>query len=79
VWQSHILADGVRGLWLRFGPSWRVVCGRVGTENQPDKHKDLLRALHARDAEAAARAMQEDVAQGMDQVRQSLQRDVAKR
>jgi len=70
--QAPILADMADGLWLRFGPSLRVVCGRMGTQSLPDKHKELLAALHARDAEGAARAIREDVIQGMEQVRQSL-------
>lgn len=70
---APILADLANGLWLRFGPSLRVVCGRMGTQNLPDKHKDMLDAMHARDAEAAARAIREDVIQGMEQVRQSLE------
>ena len=69
---APILADLAEGLWLRFGPSLRVVCGRIGTQNLPDKHKDMLAAMHARDAEAAARAIREDVIQGMEQVRHSL-------
>jgi len=70
---APILADLADGLWLRFGPSLRVVCGRMGTQNLPDKHKDLLAAMHARDAEAAARAIREDVIQGMEQVRHSME------
>ncbi|MEO1138274.1 MAG: GntR family transcriptional regulator [Pseudomonadota bacterium] len=70
---APILADLAEGLWLRFGPSLRVVCGRIGTQNLPDKHKDMLNAMHARDAEAAARAIREDVIQGMEQVRISLE------
>lgn len=70
---APILEDLADGLWLRFGPSLRVVCGRLGTQNLPDKHKDMLDAMHARDAEAAARAIREDVIQGMEQVRQSLE------
>lgn len=69
---APILADMADGLWLRFGPSLRVVCGRLGTQNLPDKHKDLLDAMRAGDAETAARAIREDVIQGMEQVRQSL-------
>ena len=71
--EAPILADLADGLWLRFGPSLRVVCGRMGTQNLPDKHKDLLSAMHARDAEAAARAIREDVIQGMEQVRHSME------
>lgn len=70
---APILADLAEGLWLRFGPSLRVVCGRIGTQNLPDKHKDMLAAMHARDAETAARAIREDVIQGMEQVRHSLE------
>jgi DNA-binding GntR family transcriptional regulator len=75
--QAPILADVADGLWLRFGPSLRVVCGRMGTQNLPDKHKDMLAAMHAHDAEAAARAIREDVIQGMEQVRHSLERSGA--
>lgn len=70
--EAPILQDLAEGLWLRFGPSLRVVCGRMGTQNLPDKHKDMLGAMHARDAEAAARAIREDVIQGMEQVRHAL-------
>ncbi|WP_299846397.1 GntR family transcriptional regulator [uncultured Roseovarius sp.] len=70
---APILADMADGLWLRFGPSLRVVCGRMGTQNLPDKHKDMLAAMHARDAERAARAIREDVIQGMEQVRRAFE------
>jgi len=72
---APILADMADGLWLRFGPSLRVVCGRIGTRNLPDKHKDLLAAMAAGEAEAAAQAIREDVTQGMEQVRQSFAPD----
>ena len=70
---APILGDLADGLWLRFGPAMRVVCGRVGTQNLPDKHKATVEAMRARDAEAAARAIREDVIQGMEQLRQSLE------
>lgn len=73
--QAPILAETVDGLWLRFGPSLRVVCGRYGTLNLPDKHADLLAALKSGDADAAARAMVEDVHQGMIQIRAALEPD----
>lgn len=75
---APILADLAEGLWLRFGPSLRVVCGRMGTQNLPDKHKDMLAAMHARDAESAARAIREDVIQGMEQVRHSFEESAAR-
>ena len=71
--EAPILAGLADGLWLRFGPSLRVVCGRMGTQNLPDKHKDILAAMHARDAERAAGAIREDVIQGMEQVRRTLE------
>ncbi|MGC1497598.1 MAG: GntR family transcriptional regulator [Sulfitobacter sp.] len=73
--EASIITETVDRLWLRFGPSLRVVCGRFGTNNLPDKHKDLLEALSARDVEAAAKAMSEDVEQGIRQVRAALQSD----
>ncbi|MEZ5674172.1 transcriptional regulator, GntR family [Thalassovita litoralis] len=70
--QAPILAAMAEGLWLRFGPSLRVVCGRIGTQNLPDRHKDLLHAMRTGDAEGAARACREDMLQGMEQVRDML-------
>jgi DNA-binding GntR family transcriptional regulator len=65
---APVMTDLVNRIWLRFGPSLRVVCGRFGTQNLRDHHKDLLAALHQRDAQAAARAVVRDVEQGMQQV-----------
>lgn len=70
--QTPILSATVDRLWLRFAPSLRVVCGRYGTLNLPDKHADLLDALSRGDAEGAALAMAEDVQQGMAQIRASI-------
>ena len=67
-----IIAATVDRLWLRFGPSLRVVCGRFGTLNLPDKHADLLTALENGDIAAAAQAMAGDVEQGTLQVRAAL-------
>tara|TARA_R110002049_G_scaffold44333_5_gene130138 strand:+ start:195607 stop:196308 length:702 start_codon:yes stop_codon:yes gene_type:complete len=63
---APIMAATVDRLWLRFGPSLRVVCGRFGTSNLPDKHAELLNALSSGDVALAAAAMAEDVDQGMD-------------
>lgn len=70
--EAPIMAATVDRLWLRFGPSLRVVCGRFGTLNLPDKHADLLAALATSEVEAAAIAMAEDVAQGILQIRAAL-------
>ncbi len=70
--EAPILAATVDRLWLRFGPSLRVVCGRYGTQNLPDKHADLMTALIDRDPQAAALAVAEDVSQGMRQILAAL-------
>ena len=70
---APILRSLVDGLWLRFGPSLRVVCGQFGTLNLPDRHKELIAALKAADAEGAAQAVFHDVEEGMRQVRAALQ------
>lgn len=67
--QAPILAEIADRLWLRFGPSLRVVCGRMGTQNFPDQHRETLDALKARDPIRAAEAIRRDVVQGMEQVR----------
>ena len=69
---TPIISATVDRLWLRFAPSLRVVCGRYGTLNLPDKHADLLCALTTKDPDAAAKAMEEDVHQGMLQIYESL-------
>jgi len=63
------LADS---MWLRFGPSLRVVCGRLGTQNLPDQHKACLLAMRAGDTQSAASAIRDDVIQGMEQVKRNL-------
>lgn len=70
--EAPILADMVDRLWLRFGPSLRVVCGRFGTQSFPDRHKDILEGLRKKDADLVALAMERDVLQGMEQVRAGL-------
>ena len=59
-------------LWLRSGPSLRVMLGRHGTANLPDKHQEALTAMRARDPEAVAQAIREDIEQGIAQVTHSL-------
>lgn len=75
---APILVDFADRLWLRFGPSLRVVCGRFGTQSLPDRHKDMLNALRVRDIEAAAVAMADDVDQGMQMVAAVLSEGAAK-
>jgi DNA-binding GntR family transcriptional regulator len=68
---ARILLDIARMLWLRAGPSLRVVCGRIGTYNLPDKHEQALSLMRIGDAEGASQAMREDICQGIEQIRQA--------
>ncbi|MFC3180660.1 GntR family transcriptional regulator [Cypionkella sinensis] len=71
---AGVLLDMARSLWLRFGPSLRVVSSRSGATSLPDSHKEALAAMRAGDAVGLSAAMQRDIAQGVDQVRAALQR-----
>ncbi len=59
-------------LWLQVGPSLRVICGRFGTTNLPDKHPDILGALLEGQPENAAIAMRDDLSQGIELINQSF-------
>ncbi len=69
---APILSDLAERLWLRFGPSLRVVCGRFGTQSLPDRHKDIISALRQGDAEKAAKATAQDIEQGMELMSDAL-------
>ncbi len=69
---AGVLLDTARSLWLRFGPSLRVVSARSGATELPDAHKEALAAMRAGDMAAVAAALQRDIAQGVDQVRAAL-------
>lgn len=69
---ADILCAMVQGLWLRVGPSLRVVCGRYGTLNLPDKHAEAIVALRAGKAADVAAAIRADILQGQDQIAQTL-------
>jgi DNA-binding GntR family transcriptional regulator len=73
--QAPVLADLVNRVWLRFGPSLRVVCGRFGTQNLADHHKEVLEALQSGNPDAAAQAIIKDVEQGMQQIKTVLTAD----
>lgn len=69
---APILSEVAGGVWLRFGPAMRVVCGRMGTRNLPDNHKTAIDALSRKDGQAAAEAIRLDVVQGMEQLLEAL-------
>lgn len=70
--ESDIALSMADALWLRAGPSLRVVCGRYGTLNLPDMHEETIAALRKRDAGATASAIAADIRQGHNQIRRSL-------
>ena len=69
---APVLTKIAASLWLQMGPSLRIVCGRYGTANLPDKHSEALAALAAGNPKAAARAIKDDIRQGLGQVRLTL-------
>ncbi len=69
---APVLMDLARSLWLRAGPSLRVVIDRFGRETAPDLHREALAAMRARDATALAAAIERDIQQGVDHVRPAL-------
>jgi DNA-binding GntR family transcriptional regulator len=70
--EAPVLLDLARSLWLRAGPSLRAVIDRFGREAAPDLHREALAAMRARDGKALARAIERDIQQGVDHVRQAL-------
>jgi DNA-binding GntR family transcriptional regulator len=72
--QAPVLVDMARSLWLRFGPSLRIVIAKGGASTLPDRHEEALAAMRAGDAAALARAFTGDIVQGIDQVRLALDR-----
>ncbi len=70
--EAPVLYDMARSLWLRAGPSLRAVIARYGREVAPDLHREALAAMRAGDAKALAAAIERDIQQGVDHVRQAL-------
>jgi DNA-binding GntR family transcriptional regulator len=69
---APVLVDMARSMWLRFGPSLRVVCTRFGSDALPDRHSEALAAMRGADAQGLREAIERDIAQGVDQVRLGL-------
>lgn len=70
--EAPVLLDLARSLWLRAGPPLRAVIDRYGREPAPDLHHEALKAMRAGDAVALADAIQRDIQQGVNHVRQAL-------
>lgn len=71
--QAPILSAMAQALWLRVGPSLRVVCGRIGTLNLPDMHDEAIHAMRAGHSAAVADAIRKDIAQGHSHIQRSLE------
>ena len=71
---APVLVDMARSLWLRFGPSLRIVVARGGALALPDQHGLALSAMRAGDGMGLAQALRDDILQGVDQVRSALAR-----
>ena len=69
---APVLRRMSQSLWLQSGPALRIVCGRYGTANLPDKHDEALTALREGDPARAAQAIGDDIRQGLGQVRLTL-------
>lgn len=69
---SEVLEGLASSIWLRFGPSLRVVCEGGGLDRRsPDHHKAVLDALQMQDKDALDAAIRADIAQGMARIRRS--------
>ncbi len=69
---ADVLMQITGALWLRVGPSLRIIYGRHGTANLPDMHDEALSALSEGDGKAAARAILLDIEQGHEQIAQTM-------
>lgn len=69
---AAILCKVARSLWLQIGPSLRIVCGKFGTSNLPDRHDEAIEALASGNMQAVAKAVERDICQGMDHVGNTL-------
>ncbi|MFN3954332.1 MAG: GntR family transcriptional regulator [Pararhodobacter sp.] len=68
---APILLAITQSLWLRFGPSLRVMIESGGSIG-PDRHREAVAAMRSGDPAALARAIEDDIAQGLEGVRRDL-------
>lgn len=69
---AGVLLDMAQSLWLRFGPSLRVVTQLSGRASLPDSHKAIITALRAGDGAGAGLAMTHDIEIGLAHVRDAI-------
>lgn len=71
--EAPILLAITQSLWLRFGPSLRVMIESGGSIG-PDRHREAVAAMRAGDARTLSRAIESDIAQGLEGVRAALEK-----
>lgn len=71
--EAPILLSLTRALWLRFGPSLRVIM-ESGGPSGPDRHREAVTALRKGDEAGLAEALTDDIEQGLSRVRRGLTR-----
>lgn len=70
--EAGVLLDMAQSLWLRFGPSLRVVTQLSGRASLPDSHLDIIEALRAGRGDVAATALARDIELGVGHVRDAM-------
>lgn len=69
---AGVLLDMAQSLWLRFGPSLRVVTQLSGRASLPDSHLDIIEALRSGRGDLAATALRRDIELGVGHVRDAI-------
>ncbi|MFQ5439703.1 MAG: GntR family transcriptional regulator [Paracoccaceae bacterium] len=67
--ESRVLLPVTETLWLRFGPLFRIICGRYGTSNIIDHHEEAIDMLKKGDHAGVAGAIRADIEQGFEIIR----------
>ena len=69
---SPVLLPIIKSLWLRFSPYYRIVAGRAGTQTLDDYHESAIDAIKAKDPVALAKAIHQDIEEGMAMLNESI-------
>lgn len=69
---AGVLLGMAQSLWLRFGPSLRVVTQLTARASLPDAHKGILEGLRAGRGDLVAAALRADIGQGVGYVRDAV-------
>lgn len=64
--ESELLYSTVSALWLRYGPLYRIISGRWGTQQLDDCHDETIAALKSGDTKGVGDAILADMEQGFE-------------